>query len=222
VATSSWERYAPLTGVLFVLFTVAGVLIGMSDSPSDFPGEVGEIVDYYEEDPGRIILGSWLGLIGGFFLLWFGGSVRAYLRDVGQERLGTIAFGGAVAAAAVGLLIDTANLAAAFRADEDDAIDPATATALYDFANSAIGGALPIAIAAFVGATGIAVLRSGALPRWLGIVSLVIVLGLLTFFIAWMMTAVALLWVLVVSVLLYRAQTPTAAPAAAPGGPPSG
>ena len=218
---SGWERYAPLTGVLFVVFTVAGILIGMSDSPDDFPGEVADIVEYYNDDPGKIMIGSWLGLLGGFFLIWFGGSIREHLRAAGQERLGTVAFGGAVAAAAVGLLIDTANLAAAFRADEDDAIDPATATALYDFANSMIGGGLPIAIAVLVGATGIAALRSGALPRWLGYVSLVIVLGLLTFYIAWMMTAVALLWALIVSIVLFRAQTPAAAPAAS-GGPPSG
>jgi hypothetical protein len=222
VATSRWERYAPLTGVLFVIFTVVGILIGMSDSPEDFPGEVAEIVEYYEDDPGRIILGSWLGLVGGFFLIWFGGSVRAHLRDAGEERLGTVAFGGAVAAAAVGLLIDTANLAAAFRADEDEAIDPATATALYDFANSSIGGALPIAIAVFIGATGIAALRTGALPRWLGIASLVVVLGLMTFFVAWAFTAVAMLWALVVSIVLFRAQAPVATSAAAPGGPPSG
>ena len=220
MATSSWERYAPLTGVLFVVFTVAGILIGMSDAPEDFPAEVGEIVDYYQDDPGKLIIGGWLGLLGGFFLLWFGGSLRAHLRDAGQERLGTVAFGGAVAAAVVGLLIDTANLAAAFRADEDDTIDPATATALYDFANSAIGTALPMAIAVFVGATGIAALRSGALPRWLGIASLVIVLGLLTFFVAWAFTALGLLWSLVVSILLFRSQS--AAPAPVAGGPPSG
>jgi hypothetical protein len=219
--TAGWERYAPLTGVLFVIFTVAGILVGMSDAPEDFPAKISEIVEYYQDDPGMIMLGSWLGLVGGFFLLWFGGSLRAHLRDAGQERLGTVAFGGAVAAASVGLLIDTANVAAAFRADEDDTIDPATATALYDFANTAIGGALPIAMAVFVGATGIAALRSGALPRWLGFVSLVIVLGLLTFFIAWAFTGVGLLWVLVVSIMLFRAQTPAAA-VAAPGGPPSG
>ena len=218
---AGWERYAPLTGVLFVIFTVAGIAIGMSDSPDDFPGEISEIVEYYQDDPGRIMLGSWLGLVGGFFLIWFGGSVRAHLRDAGEERLGTVAFGGAVAAAAVGLLIDTANLAAAFRADEDDAIDPAAATALFDFANSAIGGALPIAIAVFVAATGIAALRTGALPRWLGIVSLVVVAGLLTFFVAWLFTGVALLWALIVSIVLFRAQAPAAVPAA-PAGPPSG
>jgi hypothetical protein len=218
--TAGWERYAPLTGVLFVIFTVAGILVGLSDSPEDFPAPVNEIVDYYEDDPGKIMVGTWLGLIGGFFLIWFGGSVRARLRDAGQERLGTVAFGGAVAAAAIGMLIDTANFAAAIRADEDEAIDPAVATTLYDFANSAIGSGLAAALAVFVGATGVAALRTAALPSWLAIVSLVVAVALLVPFIAWMVTAVALLWSLIVSILLFRSQT--AAPAPVAGGPPSG
>jgi hypothetical protein len=206
--------------VLFVILTIAGIVLGLSDSPEDFPAPVDEIVEYYEGDPGKIMLGAWLGLLGGFFLIWFGGSVRARLRDAGEERLGTIAFGGAVAAAAVGLLIDTANMAAALRADEDDKIDPAVATTLYDFANSAVGTALPTAIAVFVAATGVAALRSGALPRWLGIVSLVLAVGLLIFFIAWFLTAVALLWALVVSILLYRTHPDRPVVAPVGGAPP--
>jgi hypothetical protein len=223
--TRRWERFAPLTGVLFVLLTVAGIVIGLSDSPDDFPAKVDDIVQYYQDDPGKIMLGSWLGLLGGFFLIWFAGSVRARLRDAGEERLGTIAFGGAVAAATAGFLIDAANFTAAMRADEDDKIDPAVATTLYDLANSLVGTALPTAIAVFVAATGVAALRSGVLPRWLGIVSLVLAVTLLIFFIAWFMTAVALLWALLVSILLYRAEpaVPVAATAVAtPGGPPSG
>ena len=219
--TTSWERYAPLTGVLFVLFTVAGIVIGLSDSPEDFPAPVNEIVEYYEDDPGKIMLGAWLGLIGGFFLIWFASSVRSRLRDGGQVRLASVAFGGAVAAAAIGMLIDTANMAAALRADEDEAIDPATATALYDFATTAIGGGLATALAVFVAATGLAALRTAALPSWLAIASLVVAVGLLIPPIAWAVTAVALLWALIVSILLFRAQTPATA-AAAPGGPPSG
>ena len=216
--TTSWERYAPLTGVLFVIFTVAGIVIGLSDSPEDFPAPVEEITAYYEDDPGKIMLGTWLGLIGGFFLIWFASSVRSRLRDGGQVRLASVAFGGAVAAAAIGMMIDTANMAAALRADEDDKIDPATATALYDFATTAIGGGLAVALAVFVAATGLAALRTAALPGWLAIASLVIAVALLIPPISWAVTAVAMLWALIVSILLFRAQSP----AAAPGSPPSG
>jgi hypothetical protein len=219
--TRGWERFAPLSGVLFVLFTVASIVIGMSNSPEDFPAPVNEIVEYYEDDPGMIMLSAWLGLVGSFFLIWFGGSVRARLRDAGEERLGTIAFGGAVAAAAMGLLVDTAHLAAALRADEDDKIEPATATALYDLAVGTVGGGLPIAIAVFVAATGVAALRTEALPRWLGIVSLLLAILLFIPPIAWAVTALALLWALITSILLFMSQPATPA-AAVPGGPPSG
>lgn len=222
--TRRWERFAPLTGVLFVVLTVASIVIGTSNAPEDFPAPVEEIVEYYADDPGMIILSAWVGLLGSFFLIWFGGSVRARLRDAGEERLGTIAFGGAVAAAAMGLLIDTAHLAGALRAEEDDTIEPATATALYDLANSTLGGGLPIAIAVFVAATGIAALRSGALPSWLGIVSLILTVLLFMPMIAWAMTGVALLWALITSIVLFTSQpaAPAAAGAEAPGGPPSG
>jgi hypothetical protein len=206
MVTSRWERFAPLTGVLFVLLTIAGIVATWSDSPEDFPAPVDEIVTYYTDSTNAIMAGSWLGLVGGFFLIWFGGSVRARLRDAGEERLGTTAFGGAVAAATVGFMVDAANLMGALRADEDGKIDPATATAVYDLGNGLVGSALPVAIAVFAGATSVAALRTGALPRWLGIFGAIVTVGLLILPIAFWFTGLALIWALVTSIVLYTRQ----------------
>ena len=60
--------------------------------------------------------------------------------------------------------------------------------------------------------TGLAVLRTGALPRWLGWVSLLIALVLLVPWINWAAFIFALpLWVIVVSVLLWQAASRTPA-----------
>jgi hypothetical protein len=144
-----------------------------------------------------------------------------------------VAFGGAVTAAAMGLAIDVTNLAGAFRADEDGQIETATATTLYDLQASFLTAGLPIGIAVFIGATGLVALRTGVLPKWLGIVSVLLVIPLLIPIIAWAVTGLALLWALAVSIMLYLRQPKAPAagatrvgegppPAAASGPPASG
>lgn len=128
--------------------------------------------------------------------------------------------GGAVLAATAGALIDSVMAAGALRADEDRGIDAAEAATLYDIQGLLVGGALAVGLAVLVGATGVLALRTGVLPRWLGIVSVLLVIPLLITPIAWAVTALALLWPLVVSVLLYvRPAEGAAVPATPPTGP---
>src|SRR5918992_693043 len=63
-------------------------------------------------------------------------------------------------------LITLCTAAGAFRADGDGAIDPAVAAALYDVSGLAISAA-GYAAAVLVLATGLAALRTRALPWWL-------------------------------------------------------
>jgi hypothetical protein len=232
---SGLERLAPLTGVAFVVLIVVSIVLTSQGSPDDFPGEPAQIVEYFEENTDEIFIGSWAGIVGAFFLLWFAGSVRARLRaaEGGDGRLSAVAFGGAVTAAAMGLAIDVTNFAGAVRAEEDGQIETAVATTLYDLQGIFVAAGLPIGIAVFIGATGLVALRTGVLPKWLGIVSVVLVIPLLIPIIAWAVTGLGLLWALVVSILLYvRQPTAPAAgatrvgggppPAAASGPPPSG
>lgn len=214
--TTGWERFAPLTGVVFVVLTVAGIALSLSAAPSDFPAATEEIVEYYTEETGLIMASAWLGLLGGFFLIWFGGSVRARLRDGGEERLGAIALGGAVAAAAIGWVVDSSNLMGALRADEDGEIAPETATALYDLGNGLVGSGLPFAIAVFAAAIAVAGVRSAVLPTWLAIFAAITAVGLLILPIAFWFTGVALLFALVTSIVLFVTQDRTTAVAAPP------
>ena len=205
MALSGFERFAPLSGIAFVVLTIVGIVIAWSDSPEEFPGKVPDIVAYFTEHSGKIVTGAWIGLLGAFFLFWFAGSLRARLRtsEGAEGRLSSVAFGGGVAAATILTVMNAAYAIAALRVEEYDEIAPDTATALYDLANGLLGAALPVALAVLVGATGVLALRTGVLPRWLGILSLLIMVGLLILPIAWILNLVALIWVLIVSVLLF-------------------
>ncbi len=214
MAESRWERLAPLSGVAFFVLIVASVALSSIGTPSDFPGDPDEIVEYYEDQASTVIAGVWLGLLASVALLWFAGALRARLRvaEGGEGRVSAIAFGGGVAAATVEAVADAVNLAAALRADEEGTIDAGAATALYDFESSIVGVALPMAFIVLVGATAVVALRTGVLPRWLGIASILLAVALLVLPIAWAVTGVAVLWILVVSVLLYMTGPPAAVP----------
>ena len=217
------ERLTPLYGVAFVVLTVIGIVLTLPDSPSDFPGKIDDIVTYYEDNSGRIITGCWIGLVGAFFNILFLGVLASRLRaaEGGTGRLSATALIGGTVAVAMGILIDVTNLAAAFRAEEDEeGLSPEVATAVYDLNSLTFGAGLPVALAALVAATGAVALRTGVLPRWFGFVSLLLAVGLLILPIAWAMTAVALLWALVVSILLFlrpAEQAPAGAPPPAAG-----
>lgn len=216
MADSRWDRLAPLTGVAFVVLTVIGIVVGSSGSPSDFPAQAVDAAEYYQDETDAIIISSWIGAVGAFFLFWFAGVVRARLRAA-NERLATTAFGGAVAAATAVLLMNAVNAVGALRADEYKRIDPAIAAIYNDLQGILIGVVLAVSLAVWIAATGVLALRTGALPRALGIVSLVIAVGLLIFPIAWAVTALGVLWALVLSILLYlrpAAEEPASAPPA--------
>jgi hypothetical protein len=204
-----WERLAPLSGVVFVILVVVSIVLQNADSPEDFPGKPSEIVTYYEDNVDRILAGSWIGLIGAFFLLWFVSVLRSRLRvaEGGTGRLATTAFAGGIVAAVGGALIDMLNLTAVLRADEEGTIPADIATTLYDVQGMTVSTVLPLGLAVLVAATGLLALRTGVLPRWFGIVSLLLAIPLLVPPIAWAVTALALVWAVAVSILLYLRPT---------------
>jgi hypothetical protein len=197
-------RFAPLSGVAFVVFALAGAIVESSGEPSDFPGDVREIVSYYTDHSSSILVGAYLGLLGVVFLIWFVGVLRARLRvaEGVDGSASAIAFGGGVAAAAMALGVHATNAGAAFRADEDNRIAPGQATALFDL-QSGFFIAFAFALAVLIAATAVVALRTGALPRWIGYLSAVFAIGLIEPFANWLFVIASPLWFLPVSILLY-------------------
>ena len=193
----SKEWLVPLTGVAFILVGIVGFLIGGEPKSADEP--VNEVVDFYLDNKDSVQIGAIFGVAAGAILIFFGAYLRKILRAAAGEgeMLSLVSFIGLVLVG-LGFAIDgTISFALAEAADDIDPIAVQSLQALWD------NDFLPImlGVLAFLWATGISVIRSGALPKWLGWV--MILFGIIALtpigFVAFLGTAVL---VLVISVLL--------------------
>jgi hypothetical protein len=201
------ERLAPLTGLAVVVLTVVAFILIGEDAP-DFIDDPQAVADYYAGDTGKLIAGYYLISLAGAFLVWFAGSIRRALRiaEGGDGRLAAISFGGGVLSATMLIAGAMANLAGVFRADEDGAIDPTVAASLNDLSGLFLGIGSAIGAAVMIGAAAVVSLRtSAALPTWLAWLSVPLALLLASPF-GFIGLLPYLLWILIVSILLYRGQ----------------
>lgn len=196
-----WARFAPLTGVAAVVFWVVGFFLFVS-TEVEGADTAAEILAGYEEDENAIWIAGWVFVVGGALFLWFVGTLRARLfaAEGAPGRLAGIAFGAGIATAAFLMVLPAGDIAAAVADD----LEPAAAQALNEVGTAFFVGAEFSAVALLV-ATALLALRTGVLPSWLGWVSLVLALWLLIAPIGWLALIFGVpLWVLVVSVLLFR------------------
>lgn len=167
---------AALTGVAF--FVVAIVAFAISGEPPDPTDDsVEEIVEFYVDNDSSQMFSAALAGIAATLFVFFAGYLRRVLRAAEGEgeggMLSAVAFAGAIIFA-LGVAIDgTITFALAETADD---IEPGAVQALSalwhnDFLPFAVGTQV------FLLATGISVVRHGALPVWIGWVA--IVLGLI-------------------------------------------
>jgi hypothetical protein len=201
--TNRLDRLAPLAGALFALAFAVGLLVS-GDTP-DTKASGATVISHYS-DNGKILPGTLALVIAAVLFVFFAGSLRTRLRDVGSEGLAAVAFGGAVIyATALGIfamsqiaLLDAADLGNANVAQALNVIDN------DNFFPAVIGLAVVLLASAWH------VLATRSLPRWIGWSALV--LGLLAVagpagFIAFLAFPV---WVLAVAVTLFRTSTPLA------------
>jgi hypothetical protein len=165
----SW--LVPLTGALFVVLLIVGFMVG-GEPPDVTDDSTAKIVDFYTDNKNAVIVGAVLAAIAGTLFVFFGGYLRQVLLEAEGPGgiLSSVAFAGMIIFAA-GIAIDsTISFALADTADD---IDPAAAQALmalynYDFLVFAMG------LQIFLLATGLSVLRHGALPKWIGAIAIVL------------------------------------------------
>lgn len=206
--TSRFVRFAPLSGLVFFVFALAGA-VTMGSTP-DFPGKPEEWVEYFTDDKQRVILGAWLLGYAMFFLLWFLGSVAAAARraEGGDGRVSRLAYGGGLAGTVLFLGGTGATFMAGLRVDDGGGISEHVAT-VYGDLFSALGLiAAPFAFAVLVGGVAVVNSRTPFLPTWLTWVSALLALALLVPFIAWAAVGVFGLWCAVVSILLFFRDNP--------------
>jgi hypothetical protein len=156
----TWDRYAPLTGIVAVLLWIVGVVVMESIGG---PGEGGPEAypRYYDDEGGGILGASTTFAIGTLFFLWFLGTLRAALHaaEGGVGRLAGIAFAGGLAFGVLSLATMAPDAAGAIRYwVDDETLEPAAAEAL-----NALGSGFfllaELSAGLFLIATALAVLR---------------------------------------------------------------
>jgi hypothetical protein len=204
--------FPPFTGIIFVLLVIAvTILIGQGQDATKKTAQ--EIVNHYKDNSTRESIGAILIVYAAASILYFGSWLRRLLRDAEGSGgiLSTVVFGGAVVFSAGAAVAGSIHLALPDLADD---INPVALQAIngidYDMFFF-----FPVGLGTVVLATGISVVRHGALPKWLGWVS--VVLGVIFFTPAFFIVfIVGPLWFLVVSIYGMRlAVKEDAAPAAA-------
>lgn len=199
-----WERWAPLTGVIFVACSLVGVMFVLNQPQTKDSNE--KIAAYFADHSHRVqgALGSFVFLAGILFLLAFLGTLRERLLTAeGQPgRLTALAFGAGVASLPLWAISIILANAVSFTVSESSSFtfDPNTFR-LLSVTSYFIWVAALVVGSVLVWATSAIALRTQFLPRWYGlggiVVGVVQLFGFFFFpFIAWW------LWIAVTSVLL--------------------
>jgi hypothetical protein len=198
------ERFAPLTGIGFVVLVIVAVIVG-GETPGADDGIV-KVVNYWKDNQDQAIASAIIAAISTVFLLWFAGVLRAVLAlaEGPPARLANTAFGGAIVGAMGWLLLIGFTFVAADTADDvAPQVTQAMSVLQADFFFP-----LSVGFAVFLLASGLALVRTAALPAWVGWSALV--LGVVSVTPVGFFAILAMLvWIVVVSVMLFMA-TPAA------------
>jgi hypothetical protein len=198
--SNGWASRAPWTGIAAVAFFVAAFIIG-GETP-DFDASPKEILDFYGDDQTSQVITSIALLYGSVLLIFFAATLRTALRGAEALSLLVLVGGTSIAVGAVifgGLNFTLTDLA---NSDNVDSIDPGTFQALNSL-NSDFFFPLVLGTSVFLISAALAILSTGALPRWLGWAALVLGIVALTpgGFFAFLAMG---LWIVAASVLLMQ------------------
>jgi hypothetical protein len=223
-----WDKLAAAGGIVgVVLFVVAGILYGSTPGVDE---DAQSVADFFSDNRGQVLTAIFLQGLGVLAILWFVAALVHTMREEGEGRLATAAFGSFLLAFSIGgvAAITRATLAYSVADEGSDLILPLYhLTVVFDVFTGILGAGLFLAV-------GGATLRTGFLARWWGWLSVAAGLWGLIGATAWARDGfwsptggvsyinfiVFLVWVLVTSVLLTMrtrqslASSPSAAPAA--------
>jgi len=191
------KAWVPLvTGLGFAVLLIVSIIVtGSPKGADDGPAAVAQ---WYSDNKDAAEIGSFIGAIAGGFLIFFGAYLRKVLEPGAGTMLAILPLIG-VAIVATGAAIDGMLMFAAAEAVGDiPAPEVQTIQAIWD--NDFLPFLLGVLV--FNWSVGLAVLKSGALPKWMGWAAIVFgVIGLagpIGFFGA----IGAGLWIIVASIML--------------------
>jgi hypothetical protein len=205
---SSREWLVPLTGILFAVLLIISFIV--TGEPKGADKSADEVAQWYIDNKDSAEIGAFIGTVAAVPLIFFGAYLRKVLEGAGP-MLAILPLIG-LAIVGVGAAVDNMLLfATAERADDIPAESVRTIQAIWD------NDFLPffLGIMVFNWSVGFAVLRTGALPKWLGWLAIAGGVISLAGPIGFIGALIAALWVIIASIMLsMRARRP-AAPAPA-------
>lgn len=211
---ANWfDRFLPIAGVLIGLLFFVGLALTWGDPSSETAPA--ETFSYWQDNRGRHqISGLLLAPLVAFLLVFFGAGLQRRLRrGSGDSGHGTVAFGGAILAAAAFALVGMIEGAATNAAHEGQRQAVYTLSQLHSYDWLAWNAAF----AAVLLATGLGARSNGMLPTPLSWATIVIGASLLTplgFFGFFLVP----LWLIVVGLILTRSVPAPVSPPGAPAG----
>jgi len=171
----NWERIAAGSGMAFVALSVAAFLV--APTPPDPDASQQKLILYFLDNAREVKASTILFGLALIAFTWFLGSLAAALRDRGEGRLASVAYGGGLLTAGLAFLSTVITAALVWRVAIQS---PLTLRGLYDvqlLAATVIG--FPAAALAY--ATAIASWRTKLFPQWYapltGLAALALVFG---------------------------------------------
>jgi hypothetical protein len=193
------NRWLPLVGILGVAFIVAAFAIGGETPDADETAQ--KAVDFYVKNDTDQLISAILLAYGALALLGFSSVLRNALRTAEGAGAGASTFGFA------GAILYSLGMAlfggiTFTLADVADKLDPSAVQALNAL-NSDFFLPLALGTCAFLLGMGISIIRTGALPKWLGWVAVVLAVIAITplGFFAFLASGI---WVIIASIVLSR------------------
>ncbi len=223
-----WDKLAAAGGIVGVaLFIVAGFLYG---SPPGVDEDAQSVADFFADNRSQVLTSVFLQGLGVLAILWFVAALVTAMRDVGEPRLATAAFGSFLLAFSLGATaaITRSSLAYSLADEGSDLVLPLYhLSVVFDVFVNVLAAGIFIAV-------GGATLRTGLFARWWGWISiaagLLLIVGATAWArdgfwsptggAAWITFLIFILWMLVTSILLTMkvrasvATAPSVAPAA--------
>lgn len=213
----TWDRLGAVAGIICVALIGTGSALGDPYDPATDPNPerpAAALADALAQNRADARLGSYLILVGVFFLLWFVAYLHGRLRAAEGEGgwMATVALGGGLVAAAVFLL--GASIGFASSELSSYGADTQVAKTFFVWGWNAADIAAPPLIA-LVAATTVVALRFGVFAswfRWFGVVWTALLLMLLLTNTAGLGAVLSLVWIFAASLLLLL-QTRSVTPA---------
>jgi hypothetical protein len=158
-----WEQIGAATGIVFVVLLVISVF--GTPAPPDLGDSSLKWAQWFKDHQDGIQTVTFIGMIASFFFLWFLGSLRSFLRvaEGGSGRLSSVTFAGGIATAALAGFGSTCLTVGALRPTTSPLILQTLAD--LNFYVLAVGA---FTLAAYLAPGSVVILRSRALPAWLG------------------------------------------------------